>query len=403
MRIALFLIVFSLAFCPSYSQSIGTDNCSNFRVKIKLINQKYDSIGVVYSDCDDSNSRQGIFFLKHGVCYLTGRINRATDVLLFTDINDPMRDGPKVVRFIIQPGNQTMAVRITNGFISSIRSTGSSAEEEKIAWDKLNKKVEAEEDKYSREAHKLNADLRQRPGDSTALNPIINELYQKISNCRLVVRRRAMQYAINTPTSYFSGYLVDRFKRALSTDSSIEIFNSLSDSVKKSDFGSRFITEMVKIRSDSAFLKTYLSDSQYEKLERIHSIYDFSLSKYDGGLFDFEKLRGKYVILDTWASWCGFCHQNVLPMRDIANKFKGKNIEFVSVCIDDKATSWRLSVNKYGYPGINVWDGEKLFSIFFKVTALPRFILIGPSGKIICESAPQALDGQLEKYLEGIL
>lgn len=128
---------------------------------------------------------------------------------------------------------------------------------------------------------------------------------------------------------------------------------------------------------------------------------------YKGGKTSLSDLKGKYVYVDVWATWCGPCKKEIPFLKEVENQYHGKNIEFVSISVDDgrgfKAETkelaleaskegWRKMIADKDMGGIqlfsdNAWQSE--FVQGYKINGIPRFILIDPDGNIVSPDAPR--------------
>ncbi|MFV0530577.1 MAG: TlpA family protein disulfide reductase [Flavobacteriales bacterium] len=108
----------------------------------------------------------------------------------------------------------------------------------------------------------------------------------------------------------------------------------------------------------------------------------------DGSKTSLSDLKGKYVYIDVWATWCGPCKEEIPFLKELEKKYHGKNIEFVSISVDEPKgyDKWVKMVKEKELKGIQLYAGNAFDSEFiksYKINAIPRFILIDPEGKII--------------------
>ncbi len=130
---------------------------------------------------------------------------------------------------------------------------------------------------------------------------------------------------------------------------------------------------------------------------------------YKGGKTSLVDLKGKYVYIDVWATWCGPCKREIPSLKKIEHDYKGKNIEFVSISVDDARRSgggsldvakekWRTMIAEKELGGIQLFSDNNWNSEFiknYKIEGIPRFILIDPNGNIVSADAPRPSDPKL--------
>lgn len=113
---------------------------------------------------------------------------------------------------------------------------------------------------------------------------------------------------------------------------------------------------------------------------------DIDLPAPDGKNVKLSSLRGKYVLLDFWASWCGPCLAEVPNVKAIYEKYKDKGFEVFGVSLDDKQDAWEKAIDKHGLTWTHVsslkgWDCP--VAKRYNVTGIPRMYLLDPEGRIV--------------------
>lgn len=109
---------------------------------------------------------------------------------------------------------------------------------------------------------------------------------------------------------------------------------------------------------------------------------DFTLKNLDGGDLSLSSLRGKYVVLDFWGSWCGWCIKGFPKMKEYYDKYKDK-LEILGIDCNDTDAKWRDAVKKYSLPWKHVRnEGKPDVSVMYGVSGYPTKIIISPDGKI---------------------
>jgi peroxiredoxin len=131
---------------------------------------------------------------------------------------------------------------------------------------------------------------------------------------------------------------------------------------------------------------------------------DFSLPDTKGkmvALSDYAG-KGKYVLIDFWASWCMPCIQEMPVMRKIHDKYR-KNLVIIGVSLDEDRTDWLNAINKLQMKWIQLsdYEGDNLASYSYHVSIIPHTVLIDPEGIIIDRDLKgEALTGKLEEVIK---
>ncbi|MDO6813223.1 TlpA family protein disulfide reductase [Tenacibaculum soleae] len=123
---------------------------------------------------------------------------------------------------------------------------------------------------------------------------------------------------------------------------------------------------------------------------------------YAGGTTSLDDLlgKGKYLYIDVWATWCGFCKREIPLLKKLEEEYHGKNIEFVSISVDDKSQheKWKQTIVDREMTGIQLFSGKKQSELEwakkFLIKGLPKFIIIDPDGNIVNPNAPAPSQGE---------
>lgn len=102
---------------------------------------------------------------------------------------------------------------------------------------------------------------------------------------------------------------------------------------------------------------------------------DVKLSDYVG--------RGKYILLDHWASWCGPCKAEVPYIKKTWEAFHGDRFEVVGIAVSDKREDTLSALEKLDMPWPQILDGGRIPKELYGVSAIPHLILFGPDGTIL--------------------
>lgn len=130
----------------------------------------------------------------------------------------------------------------------------------------------------------------------------------------------------------------------------------------------------------------------------------FNLENYNGGTTSLADLKGKYVYIDVWATWCGPCLKELPSLKEIEKEFEHANITFVSVSLDAPRfySMWREMVETEDLGGIqliveNGWDSD--FTTDYGIHALPRFILLDDQGNFVSADVEKPSNAELRARL----
>ncbi|MDI1254973.1 MAG: TlpA disulfide reductase family protein [Flavobacterium sp.] len=134
----------------------------------------------------------------------------------------------------------------------------------------------------------------------------------------------------------------------------------------------------------------------------------FDYENFKGGKTKLEDLRGKYVYIDVWATWCGPCRGEIPFLQKVEEKYEGKNIAFVSLSVDEKKDyeKWKKMIADKSLGGIqliadNNWSSD--FVTAYGINSIPRFILIDPKGNVVNADAARPSDPELQVLFDRLL
>ena len=128
---------------------------------------------------------------------------------------------------------------------------------------------------------------------------------------------------------------------------------------------------------------------------------------YNGGTTSLDDLKGKYVYVDVWATWCGPCKREIPSLKELEKEYHNKNIAFVSMSIDRKNDyeKWRTMVKEKELSGVQIYapnDWKSDFVTDYGIMGIPRFILIDPEGNIVDSNAPRPSSDTLIKLFNEL-
>ncbi len=110
---------------------------------------------------------------------------------------------------------------------------------------------------------------------------------------------------------------------------------------------------------------------------------DFRMENIDRKEVKFSSLRGKYVYIDVWASWCYPCRQQFPFLKELEEEVNSDEIVYVGVNVDTQVYRWIGDVDVFKLKGEQWHILDEEFENKFQVHYIPRFMLLDKDGKIL--------------------
>ena len=130
---------------------------------------------------------------------------------------------------------------------------------------------------------------------------------------------------------------------------------------------------------------------------------EIALPSVSGDTIHLSSLKGKVVLLDFWASWCGPCRSSNKELTKLYPKYKNKGFEILGVSLDDELSKWKTAIAKDKITWLQVnepggWDAKT--AAMWNISAIPTSFLIDKEGKLI---AMDLTGKELEKALKYLI
>lgn len=104
----------------------------------------------------------------------------------------------------------------------------------------------------------------------------------------------------------------------------------------------------------------------------------------DGTTVTLSSLKGKYVLIDVWATWCGPCREQAPFFEKMALKYKKENIQFIALSVDENIQKWYIAAKGKSKSVMQIHTVDKMkLSKDYTIDFIPRFIFINPEGKFV--------------------
>lgn len=170
-------------------------------------------------------------------------------------------------------------------------------------------------------------------------------------------------------------------------------------------FADSMLTIYKKTQPNSKYTKAL-----NERLSKLGSVTigrpapEITLATPDGGTMSLSSLKGKYVLIDFWASWCGPCRRENPNVVKMYNKYKDKGFEIFGVSFDQSKEKWvqAIAADKLTWPHVSDLKGwESSAAKLYNITAIPHTILLDREGNIIAKNLRgAALEAKLAEVLK---
>ncbi|MCK0130811.1 AhpC/TSA family protein [Flavobacteriaceae bacterium F08102] len=292
----------------------------------------------------------------------TGRTTKTKYVgiwpLLTKGLNPNKSDRSRKVYFFAKPGEHIIYEGSVDGTDFNAYPTGTKLNDEHSAFLKSLLPIYAEIDKASENMKRTDPDFKEK--------------YAKVQKISEKIKEAEIEFIKTHPSSEVAAQKLASFVQlnAIPISLARELFNTLDPAIADSPF-----YQVTKIR-----LEGIEATQPGRKVPEL-----ITSSTLDGKPFDLASLRGKYVLIDFWGTWCGPCVAEMPKVKEYQEKYKdkltvlgidsGDKQEKIEAFVTKNAYTWRQLMSKKGTPDD--------FVAKFNVNGFPTKFIIDPRGKIL--------------------
>ena len=276
--------------------------------------------------------------------------------------------------FFAEPGHETVTGLADSS--ETFKVTGSKTQDESVAYENSLKDLNDQEEPLYKKYGKVSKEEQV-------------ELERKLAQINDRIHERGAAYIAAHPSSYYSIHLVSS-RASYGTDYAVvkQLYDKLDERAKRTIAG-KALAARLDVLKRSAIGSQMMNFTQADTL---------------GSTVPFTAFKGKYVLVDFWASWCGPCRAENPNVLKAYNAYKDKGFTVVGISLDEKGDKWKKAIRDDNMPWAELsdlkgWKNE--VSDYFGIQGIPSNLLVDPSGKIVARDLRgEALDQKLNELLK---
>lgn len=218
--------------------------------------------------------------------------------------------------------------------------------------------------------HNANVALTRATPEQKADTTFFKTLDKKVNEMQASRRKKIIEFALENPDSYFAMHSLSEASHGAKPEIILSTFNKMS--------------EKLRLSYDGQSLYKILSADKVTALGAVAP--DFTQNDVDGKPVSLSDYKGKYVLVEFWASWCSPCRAESPNLLKQYSAYKDKGFEILGVSVDSDKAKWIEAIKKDGLTWTQVsdlkgWesDARKVYGI----SGVPANFLVSPEGKII--------------------
>ena len=277
----------------------------------------------------------------------------------------PGNDRQQILLFV---ENTNMTVHANKDSLFKADIKGSPTQDTWNAYLKAWRPVTQYAGKYYHLSDSVNKAYRNKP--DSAAKAFLKGEYSKLEDLDFQMHQ---EFFKKHPASVICAYVINtHFIPYFQFDKAAKLFALLKDSVKKSYYGRQI---------DQSF--------EIEKRSGIGAKPDFVMNDVNGKPVKLSSFKGKYVLVDFWASWCAPCRRENPNVLANYNKYHDKGLEIIGVSLDKDKAAWLKAIQADGLTWTHVSDlkgWNNAAAIEFGVKVVPTNFLLDKDGKVVAKN-----------------
>ncbi|HXB12956.1 MAG TPA: TlpA disulfide reductase family protein [Bacteroidia bacterium] len=334
-----------------------------------------DSGWVYFGHNDSTGFKKDSTHVKNHQFAYTGKVTEPS--LYYVWMSTPQGVMLKTFGFFVE--DTTMQINVNRDSITKTVVTGSHVNDLYVAYEEalkpIKNKMDALDKGYSEAAHSNNK----------AAMDSLEKVYDKLSAEEIDAN---VAYVQNNPNSVIGAWAIKKMLYNFDLAQLKKVYPSFSPAVQQSSFGKEIKKEM------DIMDRTAIGQMAP----------DFTQNDSTGKPLALASFKGKYVLVDFWASWCGPCRRENPNVVEAYKKFKGKNFTILGVSLDENKEAWVKAVKDDGLAWNHVCDlkgWKNVVAAEYGIRAVPSNFLLDPSGKILAHNLRgEVLQDTLAKILK---
>ncbi|MBP1841698.1 TlpA disulfide reductase family protein [Formosa algae] len=385
------LTIFTLGLFILTSCNQLKSNSKSFVLKGKIDGSNTEYVILSYIDSSnvyvsDTLPVENQSFSKEGYLMNTQMVS------LTSNLTGRYMEDPNRLMFFLEPNKIDLTLK--EGEFPNAKISGSKTQIENENLDKTTKPFYEKIENISDERQKLIDKNKDIPNENSETE--IKSLTTKWQKLLDDIKNVRIQYAVDNPKSYVSGYVINNYYRTLPPDSLSMLYSQLNPIIKESSYGLK-IQEQIKLH--------IVNSGDVAP--------NFSQEDIDGNVLSLKQFKGKTVLLDFGAAWCVPCKKEIPEIKRIYDKYHSNGLEIIGVSFDKDEISWKENVKNEKLDWYHIYEGmgnvgkEGSINKSYYVQPIPAYILIDEKGIIVdryrgADKEDKSLN-DLEKKLNTLL